>query len=73
MKYFTQIREQEDGAFVVVAGENPDGMSGVGRELSLAAALRYRTWWVQSMGMQKAHMNHGFVSLVPMQGKIASH
>jgi len=73
MKYYTQIREQEDGAFTVFAGENPDGMSEVGRELSLAAALRYRTWWVQSMGMQKAHVNHGFVSLVPMQGKIAGH
>ena len=72
-KYFTQIREQQDGTFAVVGGENPDGMKEVGREKTYKAAQQYCAWWVESMGVKANHVNHGFQPLVAMQGHIPGH
>lgn len=73
MKYFTQIRELAANKFQVVAGENPDDMKEVGLEPTYHAARKYRAWWVQSMGMQTHHVDHGFVPLVALQGHIPGH
>lgn len=71
--YFTQIREQQDGTFWVVGGENPDALAKVGGEKTYEEAQKYRSWWVTSMGVKANHVNHGFQPLVPLQGHIHGH